>query len=817
MNPTCAKCGMVLSCSADRCHACGHVILAATQPFLPSTDCERKDSASESMPHQEEEAKVERLLGHIASQSHFEERYELREVLASGGMGQVHRAYDTILRRNVAIKMMRNSCGSETAAIRGQFLKEARVGGRLLHPHILPVFDLGVNHARKIYFTMRLVNGASLQSCLDSLSNDVVTNLVDWPLRRVVETFLGACYGVDYAHQNGVLHLDLKPHNILVSGFDEVFVIDWGLARVDDVDDMEQLVDLYRNGSNSSQSGSCTGIVGDHVVGTPGYMAPEQAAGDLGNYDGATDVYGLGGILYFILYGMVPNQGAVGNEQLQASFLPKKRAQLRQAILPRGRHVSSEFRDALRFLEDISLKALQPDRVHRYPSVEAMIIDLNQWLTNSVGLTSEVNRAEKPQPPAAAGTLAPPEDGDLLVQTKELTSPVSPVRAGAEGKAAAGHWQAAWKRRRSPPWWAAVALLLLVVGGVVVWRVWPPPSSPPSIALHKPQPMEVLHPGDNETVSIHIDPQHSFREEVKLQASCDGLGLTFRATDIPAGGDSGAVNVEVAPNAALGRRRVTVTATAEGQQQETSFTVVILPPGFEPGPGKDIGPYPERIVRHVDKHDVVFVLVQPDGKPDAPFYLMENKVCNGVFRAFARQAGDKLAGLVWRRGGLANGQDAGDHPLLPVFRVTRPEAERCAAWLGGRLPTARQLDLAFGYDDRRDRRRNLPPLRSAAVNRIREGPRKNDDPNSDDISPHGIRDLAGNGLEWTCDTLTPVDGKPLAVLRGRSYTAPEPLLFADLDEWNTKPEICPVQLPDQPSWTTGFRVVIELPGLPRDK
>ena len=809
MNPTCAKCGMVLSCSADRCHACGHVILAATQPFLPSTDCERKDSASESMPHQEEEAKVERLLGHIASQSHFEERYELREVLASGGMGQVHRAYDTILRRNVAIKMMRNSCGSETAAIRGQFLKEARVGGRLLHPHILPVFDLGVNHARKIYFTMRLVNGASLQSCLDSLSNDVVTNLVDWPLRRVVETFLGACYGVDYAHQNGVLHLDLKPHNILVSGFDEVFVIDWGLARVDDVDDMEQLVDLYRNGSNSSQSGSCTGIVGDHVVGTPGYMAPEQAAGDLGNYDGATDVYGLGGILYFILYGMVPNQGAVGNEQLQASFLPKKRAQLRQAILPRGRHVSSEFRDALRFLEDISLKALQPDRVHRYPSVEAMIIDLNQWLTNSVGLTSEVNRAEKPQPPAAAGTLAPPEDGDLLVQTKELTSPVSPVRAGAEGKAAAGHWQAAWKRRRSPPWWAAVALLLLVVGGAVVWRATSP-SSPPSIALREPQPRGALHPGDNETVSIHVDLLHGFREEVKLKASCDGLGLTFRVTDIPAGRDSGAVNVEVAPNAALGRRRVTVTATAEGQQQETSFPVVVLPPGFEPGPGKDIGPYPARIVRHVDKHDVVFVLVQPEGKQDAPFYLMENKVCNGVFRAFVREPGHKPAELVWRRGGLANGQDAGDHDLLPVFRVTRPEAEDCAAWLGGALPRAWHLDQAAGYYGRRDGR--LGPARgpSVAVNRIPEGPRKIDE-DSDDISLHGIRDLSGNGREWTRDTLPPVDGKSLAVLRGRSYTALGPLLFAHIDDWK-KPDECPTRDPERASPYTGFRVVIELPG-----
>jgi serine/threonine protein kinase len=86
-------------------------------------------------------------LGQIAAQSHFEERYELRGTLAHGGMGQIYRAYDRILRREVAIKMMREKVGSDTPAIRGQFLKEARVGGRLLHPHILAVFDLGVNRS----------------------------------------------------------------------------------------------------------------------------------------------------------------------------------------------------------------------------------------------------------------------------------------------------------------------------------------------------------------------------------------------------------------------------------------------------------------------------------------------------------------------------------------------------------------------------------------------------------------------------------------------------------------------------------------------
>src|SRR5262249_48613306 len=159
-----------------RCQACGHLIeptvtLWPTPPPypLPDDDSPPGDLPVEPLAYEDDAAKVERLLGQIAAQSHFEERYELRGTLASGGLGRVSRAYDRILRRELAIKMMHESVGSETAAIRGQFLKEARVGGRLLHPHILAVFDLGVNRSGQIYYTMRLVDGASLQHCLDSL------------------------------------------------------------------------------------------------------------------------------------------------------------------------------------------------------------------------------------------------------------------------------------------------------------------------------------------------------------------------------------------------------------------------------------------------------------------------------------------------------------------------------------------------------------------------------------------------------------------------------------------------------------------------
>jgi eukaryotic-like serine/threonine-protein kinase len=194
-----------------------------------------------------------------------------------------------------------------------------------------------------------------------------------------------ACLGVDYAHQNGVIHLDLKPHNILVSGFNEVFVIDWGLARVDEVDDTEDLVDLYRDKSNSHNTTSNTGVFGGRVVGTPGYMAPEQAAGDYRSFDARTDVFGLGGILYFALYGTAPNQGHSFAQVLAASSEVKKKGKLRQGILPRGQRVRKEIRAAIEGLEAICLKALEPEKENRFADAEKMVVELNEWLTNTPG------------------------------------------------------------------------------------------------------------------------------------------------------------------------------------------------------------------------------------------------------------------------------------------------------------------------------------------------------------------------------------------------------------------------------------------------
>ena len=348
---------------------------AATRPFHPPQIATGEE-------------RLAALLASIAAQSHYEERYTLRGELARGGMGCVFRARDLVLGRDVAVKMMRadRPSLSSAEALRGQFLKEARVGGRLLHPHVLPVFDLGVNRDGLLYYTMRLVEGASLQSCLGAVGTAVDTQLVGFPLRKLTAALLGVCRGIDHAHLNRVLHLDLKPANILMSGFREVFVIDWGLARVDDVDDTEALIDLYRQrppdpaGSGFERTDAPESGPNRRVVGTPSYMAPEQARGDVGAFGPATDVYGLGGILHFVLYGQPPNRGAALTDVLKASRRAKPRPELRPGILPRGQRVKADLRDAVAALEAVALKALEPDPGKRFPTADGLVVELEEWL-----------------------------------------------------------------------------------------------------------------------------------------------------------------------------------------------------------------------------------------------------------------------------------------------------------------------------------------------------------------------------------------------------------------------------------------------------
>src|SRR5262245_13723505 len=220
-------------------------------------------------------------------------RYEVFEQVGQGGMGTVLRGRDPELDRELAIKTLRVEHRA-SAGLARRFLEEARIGGQLQHPGVVPVHELGTADGLP-YFTMKLVRGRTLAELLQERSSPADG------LPRLLQVFEQVCQTVAYAHSRGILHRDLKPDNIMVGAFGEVQVMDWGLAKVLDRPGEEGTVHPASDVRLQTQAGT--------VAGTPAYMAPEQARGEVGQLDARADVFGLGAILCAILTGRPPFLG----------------------------------------------------------------------------------------------------------------------------------------------------------------------------------------------------------------------------------------------------------------------------------------------------------------------------------------------------------------------------------------------------------------------------------------------------------------------------------------------------------------------------
>jgi serine/threonine-protein kinase len=268
--------------------------------------------------------------------------YELREEIGRGGMGVVYRAIRTRapgLSREVALKMLPpgavpRSDGPELA----RFRNEAEAAGRLEHPHIVPIYELD-EHDGQPYFTMPLIEGTTL-----------ARRLADGPIppREAAALLAKVARAVHFAHTKGVLHRDLKPSNILIDREGWPYVADFGLARL--------------AGANSGLT------LSGAIVGTPGYLAPEQAAGSRGAITEASDVYGLGAILYQMLAGRPPFQAA---SALDTVLMTLEQDPIPPRLLNRR---------ADRDLEVIALKCLQKPPDLRYRSAAALADDLDAYL-----------------------------------------------------------------------------------------------------------------------------------------------------------------------------------------------------------------------------------------------------------------------------------------------------------------------------------------------------------------------------------------------------------------------------------------------------
>jgi eukaryotic-like serine/threonine-protein kinase len=226
-------------------------------------------------------------------------RYRLLERVARGGMGVVYAAEDTKLERRVALKVL--DLPGKNSELAKRLLREARVLARLEHPGIVPVHDVGTLADGRLFYTMKFVEGQRLDGHLVTVDS----------LPDRMRLFLRICDAVAFAHARGVLHRDLKPANIMVGPFGEVLVMDWGLAKIlregagqpAADEDAEAIVigstPQEATPGDTTQISEATGH--GTVMGTPGYMSPEQARGDIRNLDVRSDLYSLGALLRSML------------------------------------------------------------------------------------------------------------------------------------------------------------------------------------------------------------------------------------------------------------------------------------------------------------------------------------------------------------------------------------------------------------------------------------------------------------------------------------------------------------------------------------
>ncbi len=275
-------------------------------------------------------------------------RYTRIRLHAAGGIGCIWLARDNYLGREIALKELRPDQACNPLS-RSRFLKEAQITGQLEHPGIVPVYELASQrNEQQPFYTMRFINGQTLTAAARAFHAKRLAGQFDslqWSI--LLNALVTVCNTVAYAHSRGVLHRDLKGQNVVLGDFGEVAVLDWGLAKLvghAGVELPEPSVPL-----EVPQSGEALTVEGQ-VCGTPGYMAPEQAAGRHGQIDQRTDVYGLGAILYEILTGQPPFTG------------PETRELLRRVCEERPTPPTLIWAEVPSTLEEICLRARQAPR-----------------------------------------------------------------------------------------------------------------------------------------------------------------------------------------------------------------------------------------------------------------------------------------------------------------------------------------------------------------------------------------------------------------------------------------------------------------------
>jgi formylglycine-generating enzyme required for sulfatase activity/serine/threonine protein kinase len=366
---------------------------------------ERSDFASE-------------VLQRLAGRGKGYERYEPRGEVGRGGQGKVLRVWDEDLHRTVAMKVLPGARGPESGDAAdeldppslGRFLEEAQVTGQLDHPGIVPVHELGLEAEGCVYFTMKLVKGRDLKTVFDLVRE----GREGWTQTRALNVMLKVCEAMAYAHSKGVIHRDLKPGNVMVGEYGEVYVMDWGLAKVQDHADDKDIrlrpseddgaVTSERSQSAEDTPDSPLQTMDGDVIGTPVYMPPEQARGDLAAMGPHSDVYAVGAMLYHLLAGHMP--------YVQPGETLSSRVIWERVKEGAPHSLEKDASDASAELVAICERAMARDVAGRYPEMSALSEDLSAYLEGRVvrayqtGAWAETRKWVQRNKPLAASLAA---------------------------------------------------------------------------------------------------------------------------------------------------------------------------------------------------------------------------------------------------------------------------------------------------------------------------------------------------------------------------------------------------------------------------
>jgi serine/threonine protein kinase len=412
-------------------------------------------------------------------------RYQVARRLGKGGMGEVMLARDEQVGRDVAIKRMRAADPTDRQVQR--FLREASIQGRLEHPAIVPVHEIGKDTDGLPFFAMKKLAGITLAKILEDQGNardsqSDLGKISRFSLQKILRAFVEVCLAVEFAHVRGVVHRDLKPDNIMLGDFGEVYVLDWGVAKIagEHDDDFTDVDSSGGSGEHATQAGT--------TIGTPGYMAPEQIRGT--EIDGRTDVYTLGCLLFEILAG----------EPLH----PRGYEGLQSALFRSGEKPSARApqRDIPPELDLLCAQATQGERELRIKTARELGDGVQRYLDGdrdlatrrtlarqhlelareafSAAITSDEASHRSTAMREAAGALAldPTQPGAAELMGRLMLEPPKTVPREVEQAIAEDHVRAA----RINAWGGVLA----VIGGfLLIPFLWwmAPPGSPWVIAL----------------------------------------------------------------------------------------------------------------------------------------------------------------------------------------------------------------------------------------------------------------------------------------------------------------------------------------------